>query len=126
MDGFNLESYPSRYHILDFEKSLIIIKRDRFDKESDPSVKRINFRDIIDCYLPLEKHEAVMREQAVEGFQNPFILKTNERIFELYTSLKQERELWMNAFKYVVKSLKVVQSLIHESDSSFKKLSHEK
>ena len=63
VDGFNMESYPSRFHILDFHRSIIIIKRDRSDKENDPSVKKINFRDIIDCYLPLEKHEAIMREE---------------------------------------------------------------
>jgi hypothetical protein len=98
----------------------VLIKRDRSDKENNPSVKKINFREIVDCYLPLEKHEAIMRGGCHEDFTHPFILKTNERVFELYSSLKQERELWLTAFKYVVKSLKVVQSLIHVNDSSIK------
>lgn len=118
VDGFKLDNFPSRFYIMDFQRAVIVIKYDRFDKDSDPNIKVINFRDIDDCYLPKEKHEDDMRANAHEDFPNPFLLKTKERIFELYASLKQEREMWMNAFKYVCKSTKVVQSLIHQNDSS--------
>jgi hypothetical protein len=61
-----------------------------------------------------------MRSECHEEFPNPFILKTRERFYELYTTLKQEREMWISSFKYVVKSCKVVQQIVKMNDQQMK------
>ena len=66
-----------------------------------------------------------MRADAHQDFPHPFLLKTNDRMYELYASLKQEREMWLNAFKYVVKSTKVVQNLITQNDKNLSVKSEE-
>ena len=51
---FQLETYPKRYYIVDFNKLQIIIKYDKFDKDNHDKNKIIEFRDIIDVYRVLE------------------------------------------------------------------------
>jgi hypothetical protein len=74
--------------VLDFESSTIIVKHNKFDKDSDSNTKKMTFRDILDCYLPKEEYEALMRRDAHDDFPHPFLLKTHDRIYELYASLK--------------------------------------
>ena len=39
------------------------------------------------------------------------MLETRGRFFELYAPSDEEREMWMNAFDYVIKSTRIVTKL---------------
>lgn len=61
---FQLETYPKRYYIVDFNKLQIVIKYDKFDKDNHDKNKFIEFRDIIDVYRVLEVNEKVLKSVA--------------------------------------------------------------
>jgi hypothetical protein len=47
-----------------------------------------------------------------------FFVKTTDRVFELYTSTPEEREMWMAGFKYIMISTKEVQSIMTGNDAN--------
>jgi len=54
---FQKSSYPIRYHIIDFNSSMLIIKKDADTNENDKNNKIILFRDIISTYIPGDDDE---------------------------------------------------------------------
>ena len=46
----------------------------------------------------------------------PFFVKTTDRVFELYTSTPDEREMWMAGFQYILISTKEVQQIMTNND----------
>jgi hypothetical protein len=106
---FQLETYPKRYYVVDFNNLQISIKHDRFDKDHKDTTKFIEFRDIIDCYRVLEENEAILRKVADQDFNIPFMVKTSERTHELYCTTDSERRLWMVCIKYIIQSTKEIQ-----------------
>lgn len=119
---FQLETYPKRYYIVDFNKLQIIIKHDRFDKDSCDKNKVIEFRDIADVYRVLEENEKVLRSVAAQDFNVPFMIKTPERTHELYCTTEEERKLWMLCVKYIIHSTKAVQKIVKANDDKNKEL----
>ena len=49
--------YPKRYHVLDFNKCMLYVKKNKDTSNDDKSVKAIGFRDIYKVSLPDEKEE---------------------------------------------------------------------
>lgn len=47
------------------------------------------------------------------------MLQTNERLFVLFTKNKNERDLWINAFTFIIATTKSVQKLIKKNDTIY-------
>lgn len=73
-------------------------------------MKRVPFRDIHNAYLPTEQNDKTLRKLASSSqYVFAFFVKTANRVFELYTSTPDEREMWMAGFRYILISTKEVQ-----------------
>lgn len=113
---FQRNLYPKRYHIIDFTKAQMLIQNSK--TQTDPSkIKRVPFRDIQSAYLPTDGCDKMLRKLA-SGSQYvfAFFVKTTNRVFELYTSTPDEREMWMAGFKYILISTKEVQQIMINND----------
>lgn len=75
------------------------------------------FRDILSAYLPTDACDEMLRKLA-SGSQYvfAFFVKTSDRVFELYASTPDEREMWMAGFKYILISTKEVQTIMTNND----------
>ena len=81
--------------------------------------KIIPFRNITECFLPTEKYEEGARKICSKKYQCPFFLNTVDRMFELYTSQDDERQMWVTCFNYLIKSTKEVQKIMSNNSKKF-------
>lgn len=113
---FQKNLFPKRYHIIDFTKAQLVIQN-KPDSTDASKIKRVPFRDIQAAYLPTPENDKILRRLA-SGSQYvlAFFVKTSNRVFELYTSTPDERDMWMSGFKYILISTKEVQSIMTNND----------
>ena len=48
---FQKSVHPKRYFMVDFQSAILTIKHDKDSKDAS-DIKKVLFRDILDCYLP--------------------------------------------------------------------------
>ena len=89
--------------MLNFADAIMIIQEKKFQK-NESKIKVVPFRCILECFLPMEDYEKKAKEVCSRKFNFPFFVKTEDRLFELYTSTDDERTLWLAAFVYLIKS----------------------
>lgn len=113
---FQKNLFPKRYHIIDFTKAQMIIQSKPLQTDLT-KIKRIPFRDIYNAYLPTEENDKILRKlSSGSSYVFPFFVKTPDRIFELYTSTPDERNMWMAGFKYILISTREVQQIMVTND----------
>lgn len=70
--------------------------------------KIIPFRNITECFLPTAKYEEGAQKICSKKYKYPFFINTVDRMYELYTSQDDERQMWVTCFMYLIKSTKEV------------------
>lgn len=107
---FQKTVHPTRYFILDFQTAILTIKHDH--KSTDKSqMKKILFRDILDCYLPLAKPE----HKPPKGWEHCLYLRTTERLYFLCARTLDDRNMWMSGFRYLLASTVTVQAIMRDN-----------
>ena len=97
--------------MLNFADAVMYIK-DKKEQTKESKIKVIPFRNILECFLPTVDYERKAKQVCSRTFNFPFFMKTEDRLFELYTSTDEERDLWMSGFMYSIKSTREVQKII--------------
>lgn len=93
---------------VDFGVATIYIKHKANSKNDDQGTKRIKFIDLISC----EFQEAKCKDDCIKPFVYSFTVKTGEREFKLYTDKQVNRQVWLNAFNYIIITTREVQQII--------------
>ena len=107
---FQKSVHPKRYFVVDFQSAIMTIKHERDSK--DPSdIKRILFRDILDCYLPKKLNNQAMPK----GWEHGMYLQTRERLFFLCAKCEEDRNMWMSGFRYLLASTVTVQNIMKDN-----------
>ena len=110
---FQTKVFPTRYYLVDFANATWSIMNSKADKEADRSKRTIiPFRNITECFLPLVEYEEKIKKVCSKKYNFPFFVRTVDRLFELYASTEKERQLWICAFIYLIKSTAEVQKII--------------
>ena len=101
--AFYKKDLIKRFFIIDFNLQSFFVKEERITE----NVTLISFNDLLSVdFCTLEKNNKS------KTFSKPFLVKLKGRDYELYAGSNIERELWMAAFDYAIKSTKVVQKII--------------
>ena len=98
--SFFKKDLVKRFFFLDFNLQTLFVSEDQNEMANR---KSISFHNILSCTPCFE-----IKKQKSKTFNKPFMLETRGRFFELYTPSEDEREMWMAAFDYVIKSTRVV------------------
>lgn len=119
---FQMSLYPKRYFFIDFQLALMYIQKSSTQNQKDKDVKKILFRDILDCYLPKRN----VSLDLPGDWKHVFYLKTNERTFILCAKCQDDRNMWMSGFRYIIASTLTVQEIMRNNDQQFQEKIKEK
>lgn len=106
MKMFNLSIFPKRYFVINFKFARLIIYH---NKEDEKSGKTILFRDILSC-------EDTKGKNTKDG-TSPFIIKTSERQYILVAPTSMEKQIWIDAFSYIIPSTQALQDIIRINET---------
>ena len=116
---FQKKLYPKRYFIVDYTRAMIQIKH-KLDDNNAENTTLIPFRDVKMCCKPQFKVEMQIKEVCCPKYNNPLYLWVNDRMYELFTRLSEEREMFLSGFQYVIISTREVQKIMLENDRILK------
>lgn len=82
----------------------MLVKHDRNDSIQSKNSKLIPFRDIKQCTLPLTPDLQGSQADSREPFVYMLELETSERLFYMYVTSIEEREMWVDGFQYILET----------------------
>ena len=100
---FQIDLYPKRYFRVDFTKAVIVISHNKDEKQGS-GVKIVPFREVNKIARFKPEYERAQLVVCHKKYRYGFQVQTNSRIYELYTTLDDEREMWLTGFEYVFMS----------------------
>ena len=110
MKVFNLGIFPKRYFLVDFKFAKMTIYKNKNDPKS---AKIVLFRDIKNCYC-LDWQGNMMKEWTYS-----FFLQTTERNYVLIAATPMEKQVWLDAFSYIIPSTQILQDIIRQNEEDY-------
>ena len=118
---FKVSFYPKRYFRVCFRSARVIIKN---DKDDEKSARTILFRDILDVEDTSKADDK--RSKSQSSFLNfnisskkltssQFTLTTSNKQYRLIAANPMEKQMWIDAFRYIIPSAKILQDLMKEN-----------